>query len=113
MSRARNRYSFTNAMIALALTLTILVVSLPANVFTNVKADARAAIAAPAAPVAVNRTVPAVEPVAAFPSFSTPPTDDEISHARVFEEPLIKMTGSASARENQALGDALLAYLHK
>ena len=63
--------------------------------------------------VKVNRTVPKVTPVSAFPVFSEPPTDAEITRARVFEEPLVPMGGTATVDENRALSAALLAYLKK
>src|SRR5687767_7158483 len=63
------------------------------------------------APVRANRTVPPVAPVSAFPVFSDPPTNDEITRARVFEEPLIPMAGTSSENENRQLAKALTAYL--
>ncbi len=62
------------------------------------------------APVKVNRTVPRVEPPALRPRFSEPPTDLEIFRARVFEEPLVP-TSTTNPAENQALAQAVLAYL--
>src|SRR5207253_1420098 len=60
-----------------------------------------------------NRLVPFAKIAPAFPDFSIQPSDEEISHARVFEEPLIKIgTGNGGAKENQALASALTTYLH-
>jgi RHS repeat-associated protein len=63
--------------------------------------------------VVVNRTVPKVTPPSATPQFSENPTDEEIYHARVFEQPLLKMNGVASARENKDLAHALTAYIQR
>jgi YD repeat-containing protein len=61
--------------------------------------------------VTVTRTVPSVSPITAFPVFSSSPTDAEIMRARVFEEPIIPMSGATGAEENRALAAALLSYL--
>jgi hypothetical protein len=44
---------------------------------------------------------------------SSNPSDEEISHAHLFEEPLAAMSGKTSAEENQALAKALLSYKGK
>jgi RHS repeat-associated protein len=67
--------------------------------------------AAPAPAVHVNRIVPAVQPVPALPAFSDVPTEDEITHARVFGEPLLPVAGSPSPEENKALAAAITSYL--
>jgi RHS repeat-associated protein len=66
---------------------------------------------APERSVVVNRTVPKVEPIPAFPVFTPDPKDDEFFRARVFEEPLVPMGNSTSVEENRALAAALLSYL--
>ena len=43
-------------------------------------------------------------------AFSQHPTDLEISNARLFQEPLVPMTGKAIVGENEALVSALLAF---
>jgi len=48
------------------------------------------------------------EPLTAV--FSAEPTDEEIFRAHFFEEPLVTMEGSYSAKENQALVYALAVY---
>src|SRR5438094_5352262 len=64
----------------------------------------------PPANVKVNRTIPKVTPVSAFPVFSPDPKDEEIMRARVFEEPLVPMGAGTSVEENRALADAVLSY---
>jgi YD repeat-containing protein len=61
--------------------------------------------------VKVNRTVPAVTAAPLMPRFSAEPTDEEITRARVFDEPIMPMPGAGSASENRTLADAILAYL--
>jgi RHS repeat-associated protein len=60
--------------------------------------------------VKVNRTVPKVAPPKTGLEFSANPTTQEISRARVFEEPLVPIGGEPSAEENAALASALLGY---
>lgn len=62
-------------------------------------------------PIRVNRVVPSVATPALGLVFSPQPTADEIRRARVFEEPLIPIGGTASPKENKALAQALLTYL--
>jgi RHS repeat-associated protein len=45
--------------------------------------------------------------------FSPQPTDQEISTARIFDEPLLPLGGEASAGENRALADALTRYTQR
>jgi YD repeat-containing protein len=61
--------------------------------------------------VVVNRTVPSVTSVPSFPVFSATPRDEEITRARVFEEPLVPLGGVTNIVENRQLAEALLAYL--
>jgi len=61
-------------------------------------------------PARVNRTLPKVSPPKTGLEFSANPTAQEISRARVFEEPLIPIGGEPSAEENAALAAALLGY---
>jgi RHS repeat-associated protein len=63
--------------------------------------------------IAVNRTIPKTTAATQFPHFSSEPTDNEISAARVFEEPLIPTKGQPDKAENLALSLALNAYLHR
>jgi RHS repeat-associated protein len=42
--------------------------------------------------------------------FSAQPTEEEIAHARVFDEPLLAIGGKPSAEESRALADAMSAY---
>lgn len=67
---------------------------------------------APAPPpaVQVNRVVPEVEPVPAYPRLSRRPTTDELTRARVFGEPLVPLGGEPSGEENEALAQALQAF---
>ncbi|MEW6735316.1 MAG: RHS repeat-associated core domain-containing protein [Acidobacteriota bacterium] len=51
-------------------------------------------------------------PIMVWPTFSTPPTAEEIAHARIFEESLTTVNGNPSVTENQALAKALLTYSH-
>jgi RHS repeat-associated protein len=62
--------------------------------------------------VVVNRTAPASMPVAAFPDFSSPPTDAEIGRVRVFTEPLARFgdSGPKLDGENEALVAALVDF---
>ena len=64
----------------------------------------------PAKVVQINRAVPNVEPPKTTLEFSASPTIQEISRARVFEEPLVPIGGEPSANENVALAAALLSY---
>jgi len=61
--------------------------------------------------IKVNRTIPRFAAHLAAPVFSNPPTDQEISHARVFEEPLIPIGLKTTPKENQGLAKALTAYM--
>jgi RHS repeat-associated protein len=45
-----------------------------------------------------------------FLSFSTHPTTVEITHARIFQEPLVPCDGAPSQDENDALANALVAF---
>jgi RHS repeat-associated protein len=67
--------------------------------------------APPQPEVKVNRTRPNVAPPPMFPTFSAQPTVEEISRARVFDEPLIPMMVAPSPQENRALAQAILSYL--
>ncbi|MEW6730797.1 MAG: RHS repeat-associated core domain-containing protein [Acidobacteriota bacterium] len=60
----------------------------------------------------VSTVTPPPAPILVWPTFSTPPTTEEIKHARIFEESLTMVNGSPSVDENQALAQALLAYSH-
>jgi len=101
----------------------VAVVLVPVQLFLSVPVRAAEERATPAiaqdrgAPplppkVKVNRKVPAVRPVAAYPSFSAQPGPLEIFRARVFDEPLVPVGGSGTGEENQALAEAILSYLH-
>src|SRR5438876_2570982 len=61
--------------------------------------------------IRVNRTIPAFVAPTSVAVFSKEPTDQEIFHARVFEEPLIPIGGKTTGKENQLLAEALSAYL--
>ncbi|HAV63671.1 MAG TPA: type IV secretion protein Rhs, partial [Verrucomicrobiales bacterium] len=65
------------------------------------------------APVQANRTLPQVAPPRAGLEFSVHPTIQEISRARVFEEPLVPIGGEPSMEENLALATALLGYANR
>lgn len=60
--------------------------------------------------VEVNRTLPKVSPPRTGLEFSSNPTSQEISRARVFEEPLVPVGGEPGAAENAALAAALIEY---
>ena len=62
------------------------------------------------APVIPNRILPKVEPPKTGLEFSAQPTTQEISRARVFEEPLVPIGGEPTAEENATLAAALLGY---
>lgn len=64
-------------------------------------------------PVKVNRTVPQVQPPKTGLEFTAQPTAQEISRARVFEEPLVPIGGEPTAEENAALASALLDYARR
>ncbi len=57
-----------------------------------------------------NRDLPKVAPPQPGLNFNTSPTTQEISRARVFEEPLVPVGGEPNAAENAALATALLGY---
>jgi RHS repeat-associated protein len=61
--------------------------------------------------IKVNRTIAAFIAPTSVAVFSDAPTDQEISHARVFEEPLIPIGGKTSRDQNRLLAQALSAYL--
>jgi len=65
----------------------------------------------PQEPVEVNRTVPQVAAPPDRPSFSPIPTDEEISRARVFGEPLVPEEGARDDAENLALAQSLTSYV--
>src|SRR4051812_35766591 len=44
---------------------------------------------------------------------SAQPTAQEITHARIFEEPLVAVDGNASTEENAALSSALRGYSNR
>ncbi len=67
----------------------------------------------PPSRVVVNRKVPATQPVTSFPVFSTEPTDQEITRARVFGEPLVPVGGTTGTAENLSLANALGSYLRR
>ena len=64
----------------------------------------------PARVVTVNRTAPKVSPVPTTLTFSSRPTEAELSRARVFAEPLLPI-GATNAAENRALATALVAFV--
>jgi RHS repeat-associated protein len=61
-------------------------------------------------PVKVNRTVPKVSPPSSGLQFSAQATAQEISRARLFEEPLVPIGGEPGVEENTALAAALVGY---
>jgi RHS repeat-associated protein len=65
----------------------------------------------PAPDVKVNRRVPRVKAVPAYPELGANPTSEMLTRARIFSEPLLPVGGSPSADENRALGTAVLAFL--
>jgi hypothetical protein len=67
--------------------------------------------AAPSPTVQPNRQVPKVSPPPQRPAFSAEPTEEEISRARVFEEPLVPVRGTPTPGDTRALALALTAYL--
>src|SRR5580765_581845 len=60
-----------------------------------------------------NRTLPNVTPPKLTLEFSTHPTVEELSRARVFQEPLVPIGGEPTADENSALAGALQAYAQR
>ena len=82
-----------------------------AQVTLGIPVDAAADTTPPSPPrVAVNRTVPDVDPVPLVPQFSPWPTTEEIARARVFGAPIVAIGGEPSAEESKALAGALLAF---
>ena len=71
---------------------------------------AGAASVPPQAPVRVNRTRPTVAPPRQVLVFSNPPSDREITAARVFPEPLVPLGGEWHAAENAALARHLTTW---
>ncbi|MBL9169181.1 MAG: hypothetical protein JNN07_15685 [Verrucomicrobiales bacterium] len=67
--------------------------------------------ATPDKPISPNRTLPKVTPARSGLTFSTNPTTQELSRARVFEEPLAPIGGEPTAADNAALAAALLGYV--
>src|SRR6185436_20637079 len=57
-----------------------------------------------------NRALPKFTPPQTTLEFSANPTVEEISRARVFEEPLVPIGGKPNGDENAALATALLGY---
>jgi RHS repeat-associated protein len=74
--------------------------------------EVETAAPAPQEPVTVNKTVPNVEPPPQYPTFSPVPTDEELTKARLFGEPLIPQAGESNDVENQALAQAITTYLY-
>ena len=69
---------------------------------------------------AIIRTNPPREPAASVPVFSKPPTDVQITQARVFEEPFVRIEDRFLSQspvlrdaENEALAEAIIVYLEK
>jgi len=60
--------------------------------------------------VTPNRTVPNVAPLSTTLVLPAYPTDAELSHARIFAEPLAPMPRPTSPQENAALARAILIY---
>ncbi|MEW6738237.1 MAG: hypothetical protein AB1489_43590, partial [Acidobacteriota bacterium] len=58
----------------------------------------------------INAATPPPAPILVWPTFSMPPTNDEIKYARIFEESLTIVNGNPTVGENQSLAQALLAY---
>jgi len=88
--------------------------SLPLPALAAATDEKKVAVGTPPPPppkVKVNRTVPKVTPPPVMPTFSAAPTDQEMFKARVFEEPLIPAGAKTAVAENQALAQALLAYV--
>jgi RHS repeat-associated protein len=101
------QHSFLKRAVALSLAIIQVLIVAPVE-------DLGAAIVAEMqkpAPVRANRTVPPVTPISPFPVFSARPSDEEITRARVFEEPLVPMTGKSSEAANRQLANALSVYL--
>lgn len=61
----------------------------------------------------VNRTTPNVERPVQRPTFSENPSDAEITRARVFGEPLIRMSRASTPEENKALSVALMSFVDR
>lgn len=72
--------------------------------------DVSSALGNPVGTTKVNRTVPKVDPPKTRLEFSANPTTQEISRARVFEEPLVPVGGEPTPAENADLAAALLGY---
>jgi hypothetical protein len=100
----------TSKLIASALIACQLAFVLPVRLVAESPREDSAS-ATPEQTIRLNRTVPQVTAAALTPQFSADPTDDELFHARIFEEPLIPSDAPAVSGENQALARALQAYL--
>jgi hypothetical protein len=76
-----------------------------------VYADEAPKTKAEAAPVRINRTLPAGQGVPSPPIFSSPPTDAEVARVDVFDEPLVPIGRATTPAENQALVAGIQAYI--
>ena len=63
-----------------------------------------------ATPRPPNRTVPTVDPPSTVLSLPVSPTDAELTHARIFAEPLVPMPRGTTPAENRALARAIAEY---
>jgi RHS repeat-associated protein len=98
----------TRCILSLALLTTSAAAPLPGQSGAAINGEkTNRVVAATAIP---NRTLPNVKPPKAGLEFSANPTTQEISRARVFEEPLVPIGGQPSTEENAALAAALLGY---
>lgn len=115
--KRKGSFSLFTAVLAFFLVLTQIVAALPMRARVTT-ADSQKGFA----DLKVNRTAPVVEPPPMMPAFSPTPTDAEITRARVFGEPLVRMQNTAtlndepssmSETENKALAQAIIVYLEK
>jgi hypothetical protein len=116
--RQNSGLSRFTGVFAIFLVLTQVVAALPVPGYLR-----RDGVRRPAPEVVVNRTQPVVEAPPTMPVFSVSPTDAEITRARVFEEPFVRMSGlqsqthdepsTVSESENRVLGRAIIQYLEQ
>ena len=96
---------------ACILALLLIVASSPLPALAGTVRPSKRAIKLPTPPKVKVKTGPhTLKKIKSQLSFKSAPTDQEITSARVFEEPLIPMSGTSVPEENAALSKALLAF---
>jgi len=94
---AARRRSLYASMLVFVFVLTPVVTALPRRPLPSNENPQRSI-----SDVKVNRSGPAVQPAPLLPTFSAIPTDAELTRARVFEEPLIRVTNHLTHQVTRA-----------